>query len=230
MNRSTNLLGLIIGGVMFAGLAGCDKNTGSSLQPDDSLSQGGEQRDLRAEQSQDESPAYTSDQAHQPAANYRAQDTDAATANTPVMPNARYAELTFAEGSTSLSERSRDQLRGLAEDIEESKDVYLTIRAQDGDTIDATEPSEEMAAMTQPRVKAIQKFLNEQGLNVVKVGIDQAGEVGNFGEGSALARPETGDERGAMSTDELNAGQATEAAQFVVITIVEDDKPLIGGR
>lgn len=230
MNRSTNLMGLIIGGAMVAGLAGCDKNTGStSFQADDALSQREEQRDLRAEENPNESPAYVSDQAHQPAANVQAQDTEAGNANTPVMPKARYAELSFAEGSTSLSEDSREQLRGLADDIDESKEVYLTIQAQDGDTIEATAPPEELAAMTQPRVKAIQKFLHEQGMNIVKVGINQTGEVGNFGEGSALARPEPGNQQTATSNDGSSAEQDMETPQIVVITIVEADKPLIGG-
>lgn len=140
--------------------------------------------------SEREEPAVKADAAHPSAPAAEEEDMDAMRADRPVMAEAIYDEVKFPAGDSHLEAPAQAKLDSLAKEIKDGAEVYLTVRVKDEDTVEATPPDEELSAMANPRMQSIRQYLEEQGVNIVEVGIDTAREVGNYGEANALARPQ----------------------------------------
>lgn len=121
---------------------------------------------------------------------------EAVTEKTPSMPKAEYETVQFVEGYSDLTPDAKETLDQVAEELSGEGPVLLTLRMQDDDTIDATEPTEQFKILTPERVTAVKKYLQENGVEVERVAIDEAGAVADVGEDAAMARaPERDDAR-----------------------------------
>lgn len=120
----------------------------------------------------------------------------------PVMAQAKFSTVEFDESSAELSDQARSSLDDLASSLSQEAPVLLTLRMEDGDTVDATMPEDEFQQLAPQRISHVTKHLQEAGVNVIDVEVDEAGKVEDQGEGNAMARAD----------DDENA-------QLVVITI-----------
>ena len=121
--------------------------------------------------------------------NAEAMRTDALDGDAVVMPKATYKDVTFEEGKITFTDESKEELKALADELDKSKDVYLTVRAVDSDTIEATEPKEPFASLVNERFQAINRHLGLLGLAISESRLDDSGKVSSYGEDNALARP-----------------------------------------
>lgn len=119
---------------------------------------------------------------------YNPQEMDVQAADKPSMPNAEYETIEFVESSSELTYDAQESLRNLAQGLDNDKPVLLTLRMSDEDTIDATEPTEQFQKLAPERVTAVKNFLQQTGLAIEQVKVDEAGQVANMGEDNALAR------------------------------------------
>lgn len=113
---------------------------------------------------------------------------EAVTGDTPVMPKAEYKTVQFVEGYSDLTPDARETLNEVAENLAGEGPVLLTLRMQDEDTVDATEPNRQFKVLTPERVTAVKKYLQESGVEIEQVAIDEAGAVADVGEDAAMAR------------------------------------------
>ena len=165
-----------------------------------------DQNDEAAGVAGDNDAVVKSDKIHEPAPKVEPEDMDALRADQPVMALAKYEGIRFAPDSSTLDETAQEKLDSLADEIESDVNVYLTVRVKDENGIEATPPDAELSAMANPRMQSIKSYLEEQGVNIVKVGVDSAQEVGNYGEDNALVRPD----------------EQTEGNQIVIIDMLQD--------
>lgn len=119
---------------------------------------------------------------------YNSQKMDVQTADTPSMPNAEYDTIEFVESSSVLTSEAQESLRSLADGLDREKPVLLTLRMHDKDTIDATEPTEQFKKLAPERVTAVKNFLQQTGVAIEQVKVDETGRVANMGEDNAMAR------------------------------------------
>lgn len=114
-------------------------------------------------------------------------------ANAPVKPSnptAPQQTVTFAQGSSLLTGEAKDKLRELANDLDDAKQSYLTIRIEDSDSVEATEPQDQVAKLANPRSAKVAEFLKREGVNIAGMAIDHAGTIADQGEANPMARPE----------------------------------------
>lgn len=169
-----------------------------------SCDRNGDQADLDVADGND--TVVKSDKVHPPAPKVEPEDMDALRTDQPVMAHAKYEGIRFAPDSSTLDQTAQEKLDSLADEIDSDVNVYLTVRVKDENGIEATPPDTELAAMANPRMQSIKSYLEDQGMNIVKVGVDSAEEVGNYGEDNALVRPD----------------EQTDDNQIVVIDMLEN--------
>lgn len=128
---------------------------------------------------------------------------DALEGDTPVMAHAEYDTVEFMEASSQLTPESKTRLDELAETLDQGP-ILLTLRMRNGDAIDATPPTEQFKTLTPERVTAVKNYLQQSGVAIEQVKVDEAGRVADKGEDAPMAR----------ETEDTGAD-----AQHVVITI-----------
>lgn len=155
-------------------------------------------------------PEVDTDVAESVSPAYDPEEMDVTRPDTPVMPHAQFETVVFEKSSSYLNPQAQESLRNLIGRLDEGEPVLLTVRMRDEDAIDATPPTDQFKALTPERVTAVTKFLEQQGVTVAQVAIDEAGEVASIGEDTAMARDPNG---------------TPEDAQVVVVTLTTRDEP-----
>ncbi|VUD41320.1 hypothetical protein TDB9533_00464 [Thalassocella blandensis] len=103
---------------------------------------------------------------------------------------AHYERIQFAENSSQITDGAAKDIRTLSEGLSRDVPSYITVRAIDGDNIDATAPSQGFSELVKPRVEAIRQELEKNKVNIAKLVVDNAGVVENNGEGTVMAGTE----------------------------------------
>lgn len=135
---------------------------------------------------------------------------DVRTPDTPIMPKADYKTIKFVRASSEITPGVRESLDAVVEEFENQGPVNLTLRLSDDDAIDATGPTEQFENLTPERVTAIKNYLQQNGVVIEKVAVDESGTVADVGEDAAMARSED------TGRDE---------AQHLVLTVTTNGSP-----
>lgn len=135
---------------------------------------------------------------------------DVRTPNTPIMPKADYKTIKFVKASSEITPGVRESLDAVVEEFENQGPIYLTLRMSDDDAIDATGPTQQFEDLTPERVTVIKNYLQQNGVMIEKVAVDESGTVADVGEDAAMAR-----------ADET----ADEDAQYLVLTVTTNGSP-----
>lgn len=132
---------------------------------------------------------------------------DIRTAQTPANADATFKTISFTGASSTLSPEAQANLDDVVGEFADSEPVLLTLRMKDGDTIDASQPREQFKVLTPERVTAVKNYLQQAGVAIEEVAVDQAGKVADVGEDNPMAR---------------SASAESDSARHLVITIDAD--------
>lgn len=137
------------------------------------------------------------------------EDMDVLTPEDPVMAYAHYHTVEFTQGVAKLTAGEEESLNEFISSLDKDKPVYVTIRMEDADTLDATEPAPEFKKLTDSRVSQVAGVFERGEVEIAELKVDESGAVETPGEDRALAR----------ESEEDNGN-----GQLVVITInAEED-------
>ncbi len=123
------------------------------------------------------------------------EDMDVLTPEDPVMAYAHYHTVEFNEGVAELTDDAENDLRDFVSSLREHQPLYITIRMEDEDTLDVTEPTPEFKKLIATRVNQITDFFQSGDLEIAELKVDEPGITETPGEGRALARPENGEDK-----------------------------------
>lgn len=136
------------------------------------------------------------------------EDMDVLTPEDPVMAYAHYHTVEFAQGVARLTADQEESLDEFIASLDRDKPVYVTIRMEDTDTLDATEPAPEFKKLADSRVNQVAGVFERGEVEIAELKVDESGVIETPGEDRALARE-----------SEADNGNG----QLVVITINADD-------
>lgn len=120
-------------------------------------------------------------------------DMDVLTPEDPVMAYAHYHTVAFDEGVSATTAGEEENLNEFIASLDKDKPVYITIRMEDADTLDVTEPTPEFKKLTESRVNHVAGFFKRGEVEIAELKVDESGVVETPGEDSALARESEGD-------------------------------------
>lgn len=120
------------------------------------------------------------------------EDMDVLTPEDPVMAYADYHTVEFNQGVAGLSAEEEKDLNEFIASLDKNKPAYITIRMEDADTLDVTEPTPEFKKLTATRVSQVTDFFKRAEVEVAEVKVDESGVVETPGEDRALARENNG--------------------------------------
>ena len=113
---------------------------------------------------------------------------DVLTPEDPVMADAHYHTVEFSQGVVALSAGEEENLNQFIASLDKDKPVFITIRMEDADTLDVTEPAPEFKKLTASRVSHVTDFFKRGEVEVAEVKVDESGVIETPGEDKALAR------------------------------------------
>lgn len=121
------------------------------------------------------------------------EDMDALTPEDPVMAYAHYHTVEFAQGVATLNADEEESLNEFIASLDKDKPVYVTIRMEDADTLDTTEPAPEFKKLTDSRVNQVSGVFERGEVEIAELKVDEPGVIETPGEDRALARESEGD-------------------------------------